>query len=259
MSTSPTISLATTYFDGEGRPHLQECVRLALDWAVDHGVATVVMFTGTGEGPHFAAKEFLPRERYAHLHVAAVTPPTGRPYRKVPGDDTSPIIRAGISKTMRDQLRALGIDVVSAHLPFKETWDGKARVSEWTRVLEAYGVLGGGFGLCVQAILIACDAGVVEHAEKVVTMSADTAFVATACRTESFLSPSEGLLVDHIICRPSRYTISKRLHEALQGASQDTQATLQLALPAAPQLPPAQPAIALATPRRSQKKPTKQR
>jgi hypothetical protein len=128
---------------------------------------------------------------------------------------------------MRDELIALGVGVTSAHLPFKEMYDGRERTSEWTRVSEAYGVLGGGFALCVQATLMACDAGLIEHGDEVVALTSDTAVAVRACRSESFLSPLDGLLVGHIICRPTRYTISKRIHEtitAAQSPSEEQQA-----------------------------------
>jgi hypothetical protein len=202
----------TTYFEAEGRASMEECINLSVEWCARTGLRKVVIFTGTGEGPYYAAKEVLPREEYSDLEVIAVTPAVGRAYRAEPGNPDSPVVYAGIRPAMRDELTALGIEVVSAHLPFSGIQIGRQRESEWTRVAEAYGVLGGGFSLCVQALLLACDAGSVESGERVVVATADTAFVAVASRTESFLSQSEGLLIEHIICRPMRYSISKRLH-----------------------------------------------
>jgi hypothetical protein len=86
-------------------------------------------------------------------------------------------------------------------------------VSEWCRVAEALEILGGGFPLCVQAILVACDAGLVGVGERVTAVTADTALSALAARTESFLSPTEGLVVEHIFCRPARYDISRPKHQ----------------------------------------------
>jgi hypothetical protein len=116
---------------------------------------------------------------------------------------------------MRDDLQALGVEFVSAHLPFKGIHDGRDRSSEWSRVAEAFGILGGGFALCVQAVLVATDAGAVQSGERVAVAAADTAFAAIACRTDAFLSPIDGILIEHIICRPQRYTISKPAHQRL--------------------------------------------
>lgn len=206
----------TTYFDVEGRASMEQCIQLAADWCVSKKIQTMVIFSGTGEGPHYAATKLLPQALYSGLRVVAVTPPYGRPFRIDPRDPQSPLVHSGIKKAMRDDLAALQVDIVSAHMPFKERYDGNERTSEWTRVAESFGVLGGGFALCIQAILVACDAGFVQHGERVVALTADTAIEALACRTESFLSPLEGLLVGHVVCRPARYNISKRIHETIK-------------------------------------------
>lgn len=235
----------TTYFDFEGRGAMERCIQCAADWCTEHRVATMVIFSGTGEGPHYAATRLLPRAPYKGMRLVAVTPPHGRPYRLNPSDPSSPLVHSGIKPAMREELMALQVGVVSAHLPFKEMYDGKDRTSEWTRVSEAFGVLGGGFALCIQSVLLTCDTGLIPHGERVVALTADTAIEVRACRTESFLSPIEGLLVGHIICRPSRYNISKRIHEtiaprpqpeavAIETAGRDIGAREPIALPAAP-------------------------
>lgn len=202
----------TTYLDREGRDSVLECISVSFDWCVKNDVSSVVIFTGTGDGPRYAAETMLCTDRYKHIRVTAVTPPFGRAYKSNPSAPESPVVRAGINPAMRDSLLELGIAVIAAHLPFKEINTGRARESEWSRVSEAYGVLGGGFSLCVQSALMACDAGAIESGERIVSITADTAISLISSRTESFLSPVDGLLVEHIICRPVRYTISKEKH-----------------------------------------------
>lgn len=75
--------------------------------------------------------------------------------------------------------------------------------------------------LCVQAVLMACDAGAIALGERVVVMSADSAFVVRACQSESFLSPHTGLVVEHVVCRPSTYNISKPHHYLTQAWDDD--------------------------------------
>ncbi len=204
----------TQYFTGEGRTHMRDCMHAAVETCHQLGIDRLVIFTGNGDGPHYVAREHLKLERYKNLRVVAVTPPAGRPYRSDITNPESPMIRAGVPTPMRDELRGLGVPVVSAHLPFKEMYNGTERRSEWTRVNESFGIFGGGVAYCIQAVLVACDAGELEHGARVVAATADTAIVIEyACRTESFLSPLEGMLVGHIICRPAHYDISKRLHE----------------------------------------------
>ncbi len=205
-------SYETTYFDVEGRDNVHACLDLAINASRFHRAETLIVFTATGAGPQYVADKYLLEDEFQTLKVVAVTPPVGREYRIKPGDKSSPLVSAGIPPVVRDELASLGVQVVSAHLPFKEIHDGRERRSEWSRVAEAYGVLGGGFALCVQSLLVATDAGVVVPCEKVVVASADTAFVAYASRTETFLSPYSGLIVEHIICRPLRYDISRREH-----------------------------------------------
>lgn len=212
MTTRDAI---THYFPSEGREHMRDCLRLSAQACVRFGISKLIVFTGTGEGPHFAANDLVTQEAYANLQVIAITPAVGRTYKTKPGEAESPVVRAGVSPAMRDALTELGVEIVAAHLPFKPVHVGSTYTSEWSRVSEAYGVLGGGFALCIQAVLVACDSGAASSGERVVVAAADTAFVATACRTESFLSLIEGLIVEHIVCRPMRYTVSKAHHVSL--------------------------------------------
>lgn len=249
----------TRYFDGEGRAFMRECVERAFEHCATHpDIRSVVMFTGNGEGPHFAATSLLPRARYKHVRLVAVTPPFGKRYI----DPIKGSVHAGIAPEMRDELGELGIAVIAAHLPFQESFDGSLfpdgrgrRSSPWTRVSAALGILGGGLPLAIQAIMMACDAGEVEPGELVVALTADTAITATACRTESFLSPVEGLLVEEILCRPRRYPISKRHHRSVIANAPQPQPA---PAPPAPALPaatatPLPPASVEKSPRTSKK------
>ena len=102
--------------------------------------------------------------------------------------------------------------MVSAHLPFKPLGGPDSPTPHATIVGEVLSILGGGFPLCVQATLMACDSGAVEVGERVMAVSADTALVLLATRTETFLSASMGLLVEEIVCRPAMFNISKAAH-----------------------------------------------
>lgn len=261
----------THYFPGEGRESMRECIDRSVEACLAYNIGSLVIFTGTGEGPHYAAKELLPQGKYSNLHVVAVTPPFGRAYLADPrqGPD-GPLVRAGINPAMRDELEALGISVVAAHLPFKEMQVGRERVSEWSRVAEALGVLGGGFALCIQAVLLACDAGAVPLGERVVVASADTALIVWTSRTELFLSPRDGLLVEHILCRPRAYQISKANHRhvgRMWGAEIEVtpvaftpESSKALPLPATvPQPPSAPPKIGKARQAKAKTKPSRSR
>lgn len=204
----------TRYFDGEGRAYMEPCLRHTFRWCRDNGIRKVVIFTGSGDGPMFAARSLLPD--YENITAVAVTPPVGRLYVRDPNSEQKEFVRSGVSPRIHQFLQAFGVPVVSAHLPFKSTMGDHA--NPLALVESAFGVLGGGFGLCVQAVLMACDAGRLEAGERVAAATADTAIVAVASRTETFLSPTEGLLVEQILCRPRRYTISKSQHLEYRGS-----------------------------------------
>ncbi len=225
----------THYFPGEGREHMRECLRQAFRWSADNAVSTVIIFTGSGEGPLFAAEELI--AEYDISRVVAVSPPIGRRYKLDPRQEQSEIVEAGVPSDVRDFLQQMGIAVVAAHLPFRPIAGVPAGPLE--PVDAALSMLGGGLSLCVQAVLMACDAGQVTPGERVVVATGDTAISAIASRTEAFLSARDGLLVEHIICRPRRYDISKAQHEYLTQmwpADDDQKTQLLEAIPKA--LPP---------------------
>ena len=91
----------TYYFDGEGRDFMRDCINRSVEWCAHEGLNKIVIFTGTGDGPYYAAREFLSQDKYSQLQIIAVTPPVGRPYRANPGDPNSPMINAGINPAMR--------------------------------------------------------------------------------------------------------------------------------------------------------------
>lgn len=211
MSSAPKEEV-TYYFPHEGRDFMEPCIDQTLAYCSKNTIAKVVMFTATGDGPLYASEKMLSQE-FADIKIIAITPPAGKPYKIDPQDPTKGVARAGILNPARKMvLTSSGINVHSAHLPFKGIQSPEGHISEWAKVGEALGILGGGFALCIQAILIACDAGEVDVGERVVALTADTSIVALATRTDSFISPREGFLLEHVICRPCKYNISKREH-----------------------------------------------
>lgn len=211
----PTLQ-STKFFPSEGKDHMQECISTAFEWGRKHGVSKVVIFTATGEGPIFAVQSLLPRAEYAHFRVVGVSPPVGKTYRADPTNADSHFVSAGVSLEAKEFLRGFDVPVVSAHLPFKEIYSGSDRPSELGRVGQALEVMGGGFALCIQAVLLACDAGVVERGERVIALTSDTAILARGTRTDRFFAPNDGLIVEHIICRATDLNISKPDHLAFK-------------------------------------------
>ncbi len=83
-------------------------------------------------------------------------------------------------------------------------------VESKVKIIQAtLSLISGGLPLCVQAVLMACDAGHVEPGEEVISMSADTAIVARAAQTRWLFHPERGLEIREIICMPRYCNISR--------------------------------------------------
>lgn len=205
--------LSTTYVPGEGRGQLRACVTQTFRVCAQLGIRKVVMFSATGEGPLFAVRRFLPRPQYEGIELVVVTPPVGKVFPIDPRHPNRGSATAEIAPLLRKFLSDSGVPVVTPErFPFStDESAGENRAQNGTLV-RAFGILGGGFVLGIQAVLAACDHGAVQVGERVAAMTADTSFIAFASNTESFLLPSNGLLVDYIVCRPALYDISKPKH-----------------------------------------------
>ena len=67
--------------------------------------------------------------------------------------------------------------------------------------------------MCVEAIIMATDAGYVEPGEYVIAMSADTAIVANGVSSTWLFHPDEGMTISEIICKPKFFTVSRNRAE----------------------------------------------
>lgn len=231
MSLRPTQK-TTAYLEQEGRSQMATCIDEAFSYAKASDITTMVMFTGSGDGPLLAAQNYLISPEHKKVRLIAVTPPYKKAYRSDPLVKDSPVVISGISSPMRDFLKGAGVEICSGQLLFKPLRVGGKLDSEWSRVEAALSIMGGGLALCVQAIILACDAGYVNPRSQVVALTADTAIDAFAARTEDFLSETDGLIINHIICRPAKFTISKANHRIYAPVP------TQLPLPAAGAMPP---------------------
>lgn len=229
------IKKDSAYLEQEGRSQMKTCIAEAFSYARENSVATIIMFTATGEGPLFAAQSYLTSPDFGHLRLVAVTPPYGKSYRSDLQDPKSPLVASGVSAPMRAALENAGVEICAGQLLFKPLRVGNKLESEWSRVEAALSIMGGGLALCVQAIILACDSGIINPRSQVIAMTADTAIDAYTARTEDFLSDTDGLIVNHIICRPAKFTISKARHRVY--ATEQPQLTLPDMGQATPILP----------------------
>jgi hypothetical protein len=230
-------ALTTTYLQGEGRNHLDACMEATFSHCLDHAVNVIVIYTATGDGPCLAVERYLPQPEYSKIRLVAVTPPANRTFVADSRTPDRTYVKTGIFRERRELLEKAGVSIVSARLPFQSLVPAPVpdKTSDPMELVErAFGVLGGGFAYCLQAVLMACDAGAVRSLERVAAMSADTALVAIASHSEAFLSPKLGMLVEHIICRPALYDISKHLHFMTEFALSTNEPITQTELPLEP-------------------------
>ena len=107
--------------------------------------------------------------------------------------------------------KSKGVSIVKAHSPFDPiTSPGRQRGvlgQDLSLVGDALDVLCGSMSLCVQAILLACDAGAVSLREHVIALTSDTAVLAQASNTSRMLSD---LIIREILCKPAVLTVSRK-------------------------------------------------
>ncbi len=207
----------TVYLPTEGASSLRACLDATFEGCRALGVRKVIIFTAIGTGPLIAVKDYLSKPENAGMQVIAVTPPAGRAYIADTRNEAPEIVHAGLAPDVRAKLKKAGVGVVSGRLPFKPILGPNGeRADTWHAVEQALSVMGGGLPYCIQATLMACDAGHVVAGERVAAMSADTSIVAWATHSESFLSPRTGLIVDVMLCRPRVFDVSKPKHKRTQ-------------------------------------------
>ena len=199
------VTETITYFAEEGRGNLSECLRLSFETALQYGLDRVVIFTGVGDGIQEAIDDYLSQPNYSHMHIVGVTFAQGFEVRK--GDKPTAHI---FPKERKESFSVQGIPIVRAHLPF----DAISTQYQHSGVLaQDLGIVGnalnifcGSMSLCIQAVLIACDAGEIEIGEHVVVMTSDTSLIVRAAPTTRLLTD---LIVRQIICKPAFLTIAK--------------------------------------------------
>ncbi len=194
----------TEYFMQEGKANIADCLRATFAAAVDHRVQKIIIFTSAGRGALMALDEYCSKEQYSHIQLVAVTFAS---QTKFTAGDPSEF---SISPETQRSLDARGVPVVRAHLPFspiRTHYEGQGVLGQdFGLIGNALRIFGGSMSLCVQAVLMASDAGFVELGEHVLAMTSDTSILACAAGTARFLTD---LIVREVICKPVLLTIGK--------------------------------------------------
>lgn len=196
---------AILYFENEGRenlPRVLSTVRRALSRRAELRELKIVMFTATGDGPALAysrLQKFEPR-------IIAITFPPGFHVNR--GEEE--LYYPTIPKRLREFFVGVGYKVITSRLPFDPIGNAEAHNHEMQLIKDVLNVFGGGFSLCVQAVLSACDHGEIKIGEKVLSITGDIAAILTATTGEKFLSKTEGIVVNEILCKPRNLTITRK-------------------------------------------------
>jgi hypothetical protein len=201
-----SINSAIQYFFHEGKENLEECLRIAFETATQRSVQTLVIFTAVGEGPKLAVEKYLTQPEYEGIKIIAVTFPYGQ---KFVGYEDKPEATQ-ISPEYREFFKTHNVPIVRAHPPFNpispHVKGHSAPGQDLTLIGNTLNVFCGSMTLCVQAALMACDAGEVELGEHVIALTSDTAILARVAPTERFMAD---FIVREILCKPMSLTITK--------------------------------------------------
>jgi len=196
----------TTYFFQEGRENLEECLKVAFQAAQQHSIGKIIIFTARGEGVQIALRDFCSQPQYAHIQLVAVTFPADKCFT----DSQKNRVTVEIPDGVLNLFNANKIPLVRAHLPFDAVEPSAAQKTQvgrgYSLVGEALNMFCGSMSLCVQAITLACDAGHIAPREHVISLTSDTAILASAAVTRKMLSK---LVIREILCKPAILTIGR--------------------------------------------------
>jgi hypothetical protein len=218
----------TEYFLQEGRENLERCLQATFEAAVDHSIKKVIIFTSAGKGVKIALQEYCSQERFADIKLIAVTFPSQAQFST---EDSSEYT---ISSEICELLASQNVPIVRAHLPFEPIhsyYKGRGILGQdFSLIGNALKIFCGSMNLCVQAVLMASDAGYAELGEHVIAMTSDTSIIVRAAGTSRFLTD---LIVREILCKPVLLTIGKseKAESILQDSTEETPVTPELLPP----------------------------
>lgn len=200
--TQQSFSANTEYFYEEGKSNLRACMRIAFETAISRGIDTLVIFTGIGEGPEIAIREFRSLMPFQDIKLIAVTFPYGQRFK-----DGKEVV---ISQEIRSLLEQNGVPLIRAHLPFNPITAHYRHHGilgqDLTLIGNALSIFGGSMSLCVQAAVMACDAGCLQVGDHVIAMTSDTAIIVRTAPTDRLLTD---FIVREVLCKPLFLTVGK--------------------------------------------------
>jgi hypothetical protein len=185
------------YFDFEGRNNLSDVIRSIKGYLKSPEPDKphwVIFLTARGEGPILAYRELIEFD----VRIAAVTFSSTLTFKAADGQVHKPEIPEKVLKFFS----GVEIPVITNRLPFDLINGADAHNREMQLLARAFGIFGGSVSLAIQAVLQACDAGIIQPGERVIAAAGDCALIVTASGSATFLNKENGLMINEIICKP---------------------------------------------------------
>jgi hypothetical protein len=139
---------------------------------------------------------------FKEIQLIAVTFPYGQRFKDG--------ARIEISPETVDFLLENNVPLLRAHLPFAPITPHYRQHGPLGQDLALIGnalsIFGGSMSLCVQAALVASDAGYLELGQHAICLTSDTAILARTSPTQDFLTD---FIIREILCKPMTLTVMK--------------------------------------------------
>lgn len=194
------MRLGTEIFQSEGKQNVRAVIRNVAKASNTLGVQKIIIFASSASNV-VKLRKALPEGAL----TLVVTFPAGM-VAAARGSDEYVLI--GMPSTEdRRTLRQMGIPLLQGVMPMRAL--GEAVSPAISTMKRVFALLGGGVELCVQAVLMATDAGYLSEGERCIVMSADTALVMRAGNAFRFMQPHSKVAIEHVLCKPLTYQISR--------------------------------------------------
>lgn len=194
------MRLSTEIFQNEGKQNARAVIRNVARASKTLAIQKVVIFASSADNV-IRLRKALPTDSL----VLVVTFPAGM----VATSGADNYVLIGMPSTEdRRALRQLGVPVLQGVMPMRAFGDAVSPAIDAMK--RVFSLFGGGAELCVQAVMMAADAGYLSEGERCIVMSADTALVMRAGNAFRFMKPHSKAAVEHVLCKPLTYQISRR-------------------------------------------------
>ncbi len=196
------IKTDITYFKKEGRMNIDDTFNLVKRRALKLNIKKIFVFSANGESVLEIAKLCSDCE----LNIYAVTFPYKQKFYK----NNEEVIETGIvNDDIKKMLQELDVKIIQGVMPFQDIIIPDAKDVKLSTIINTLSLFGGGMQLCIEAVIMAFEEGVIEEGEEVISCSADTAIVASGSFKRLMFSPFEGMEIKEIICKPRNLTLTR--------------------------------------------------